>query len=89
MKDDNGVWHEDEEVFSGSLTNFYIQLFTFSNPLEFKHILDGVQAMVTDDMRVDLARPYTTDEVDATIKEMAPLKAPSSDEMPSLFYQTY
>ena len=55
MEDDNGAWHEDEEVFSGLLTNFYTKLFTFSNPLDFEHILDGVQAMVKDDMRVDLA----------------------------------
>lgn len=89
MEDDNGAWHEDEEVFSGLLTNFYTQFFTFSNPLDFKCILDGVQAMVNDHMRADLAWPYTTDEVDVAIKEMAPLKAPSLDGMPSLFYQTY
>lgn len=89
MEDDNGAWHEDEELFSGMLTNFYTQLFTFSNPFDFERILDGVQAMVNDDMRDNLARPYTTDEVDAAIKKTTPLKAPSPDGMSPLFYQTY
>ena len=45
--------------------------------------------MVTEEMRTDLARPYTSYEVDVAIKEMAPLKAPGPDGMPPLFYQTY
>lgn len=45
--------------------------------------------MVNDDMRANLARPYTTDEVDAAIKKTTPLKAPSPDGMSPLFYQIY
>ena len=40
-------------------------------------------------MRADLARPYTIEEVDVVIKEMALLKAPGLDEMPPLFFKTY
>ena len=40
-------------------------------------------------MRADLARPFTSEEVGVAIKKMAPLKAPSPDGMPPLFYQTY
>jgi len=35
-----------------------------------------------------LACPYTSNEVDVAIKEMAPLKAPRPDGIPPLFYQT-
>ena len=45
--------------------------------------------MVTETMRVDLARPFTSEEVGVAIKEMAPLKAPGPDGMLPLFYQTY
>ena len=40
-------------------------------------------------MMTDLARPYTVEEVEFAIKEMAPLKALRLDGMPSLFYQAY
>ena len=40
-------------------------------------------------MRADLARPFTSEEVGVAIKKMAPLKTPSPDGMPPLFYQTY
>ena len=40
-------------------------------------------------MRVDLDRPFTSEEVGEAIKGMAPLKGPRSDGMPPLFFQTY
>ena len=71
------------------LIDYYSQLFSSSNPHDFDCILDRVDEVVTDEMRADLARPYTTKEVDAAIKEMAPLKATGPNGMPPLFYQTY
>ena len=44
---------------------------------------------MTEEMRTDLAPPYSSNEVDVSIKEMAPLKALGPDGMPPLFYQTY
>lgn len=79
------MWQDDEEVFSGLLTDFYTQLFTSSNRHDLEHILDGVQAMVIDEMRADLAQPYTIEEVDVAIKEMAPLKALSRMSVPLIF----
>ena len=34
-------------------------------------------------------KPYTSEEVGEAIRQMAPLKAPGPDGIPSLFYQTY
>ena len=89
MRDDNEVWQANEEVFSSLLNEYYAGLFSSSNPHDFERILDGVEEVVTEDIRRDLAQPYTTKEVDVAIKEMAPLKAPGPDGMPPLFYQTY
>ena len=36
-----------------------------------------------------LTKPYVREEVEVAIKQMAPLKAPDSDGMPPLFYQTF
>ena len=52
-------------------------------------MLDGVNAVVTDNMRVELDRPFTSEEVGEAIKGMAPLKAPGPNGIPPLFFQTY
>ena len=83
------MWHEDEDTCARMLNEFYSWLFTSSQPHDLDRILDGVVEVVTDGMRADLAWPYTSEEVDVAIKEMAHLKAPSSDGMPPLFFQTY
>lgn len=45
--------------------------------------------MVTESIRTDLERPFTSKGVGVAIKERAPLKAPGPNGMPPLFYQTY
>ena len=45
--------------------------------------------MVTNEMRAELDKPYTSEEVGEAIRQMAPLKAPGPNGIPSLFYQTY
>ena len=85
MCDGNGVWQEDEEVFSTLLKDFYTNLFTSSNPQDLDCVLDGVNAVVTDNMRAELDRPFTSEEVGEAIKGMAPLKAPGPDGMPLFF----
>ena len=83
------MWHEDEDMCARMLNEFYSRLFTSSQPHDLDRILDGLDEVVTDEMRADLAQAYTSEEVDAAIKEMAPLKAPGPDGMPPLFFQTY
>ena len=73
----------------GLLNEYYSKLFSPSHPHDFKCIIDGVDTVVTEEMRTDLAHPYMSDEVDVAIKEMAPLKALGLDGMPPFFYQTY
>ena len=52
-------------------------------------VVDGVQKVVIDLMNADLTKPYSANEVERAIKDMTPLKAPGTDGMPPLFYQTY
>ena len=44
---------------------------------------------VIDEMREELGKPYTSEEVGEAIRQMAPLKALGPDDMPPLFYQSY
>ena len=68
---------------------FYTRLFTQSNPHELDRVLEGVKRVVTADINAELVKPYTMEEIDIAIKQMAPLKAPGLDGMPLLFYQSF
>ena len=76
-------------MISKMFVDFYVGLFTPSNLHNLESILEGVQEVVTWEMNAKLTAPYTGEEVQYAIKEMAPLKAPGLDGMPPLFYQTY
>ena len=45
--------------------------------------------MVSNSMNEALTCPYSREEVEVAIKQMAPLKAPGLDGMPPVFYQTF
>ena len=70
---------EDEEAISALLVEYYTKLFTSSNPQDLDRILDGVQSVVTNEMRAELEKPYTSEEVGEAIRQMAPLKALGPD----------
>ena len=89
IKDEEGVWQSAEGTISGIFVEFYTRLFTRSNPHELDRVLEGVQRVVIADMNAELVKLYTMEEVDITIKQMAPLKAPGPDGMPPLFYQSF
>ena len=49
----------------------------------------SIEKIISSDLNNQLEQEFTAWEVQKAIKEMAPLKAPSPDEMPPLFYQHY
>lgn len=68
---------------------FYTRIFSSSNAHDLDQVLEVVKWVVTESMNADLMKPYTREEVDAAIKQMAPLKVVGPDGMPSLFYQAF
>ena len=69
--------------------DFYTKLFSSSNVQGLDRVLEGVKRVVTSNMNEELLKAYSKDEVEATIRQMAPSKAPSPDGLPPLFYQTF
>ena len=64
------------------LIDYYVDLFTSSNPHNLESILDGIQEVVTWEMNSNLTAPYTVEEMEIAIKDMASLKALGSEGMP-------
>ena len=69
--------------------NYYVDLFSSSNPLEFAELLQAMQPKVTIEMNHRLTMDFTGEEVWVALKQMYPLRAPGPDGMPPLFYQHF
>ena len=89
VRDRDGAWVTDEKAVADLFVDFYAWLFTTSNPTDLEKVLARVQSVVDDSMNATLTKPYVREEVDDAIKQMAPLKAPGPDGMPSIFYQNF
>ena len=89
IRDDEGVWQAEDEVVSSVFVDFYTRIFTSSNVHDLDRVLKGVNKFGSDSMNTELLKPYSKEEVDIAIKQMAPLKAPSPDGMPQIFYQSF
>jgi len=66
-----------------------VSLFSTSGNLEMLEVLDCVEPKVTEAMNDTLCRSYTMAEVETTLKQMQPHKAPGPDGMNPFFYQRY
>ena len=89
LLDARGVWQENEEVMGEIVLDYYTNLFTSSNLIDFDEILGAMQPRVTSSMNQKITMEFTADEVNMALKQMYPLKAPGPDSMPPLFYQHF
>ena len=85
MYDRKGEWHTNEEKIATIVEEYYKQLFTSSNSLDMKEVIDSMDKVVTEDMAQDLICPYTMDEVKTALFQMHPSKVPGLDSMSPIF----
>ena len=85
----NEVWQVDHEEIEKVFIEYYLDLFTSSEPSEFAEIVEAVQPKVTQSMNAMLIREFHASEVHKALKQMYPLKAPGPDGMPPLFFQKF
>ena len=79
----------DEREVGEIFVDFYTRLFSSSNATDLERVLEGMQPVFSNSMNEALTCPYSREEVEVAIKQMAPLKAPGLDGMPPVFYQTF
>jgi arsenate reductase-like glutaredoxin family protein len=89
IRDQAGVWQSQDEAVENIIVGYYRDLFTTSHPGDFDEILRGVDRVVTNEMNLQLDSEFTEGEVEYTLKQMGPLKAPGPDGMAPIFYQQY
>jgi len=71
------------------LIEFYVELYTSSKPGSYLETSAHVAYSITVEMNESLVGEFMEWEVSATLKQMAPLKAPILGGMPPLFFQHF
>ena len=77
------------EKIEETIVDYYTQLFSSSNPLDFSKLINAVEPKVSHEMNNMLTREFTGLEVKTTLNQMYPLKSPGPDGMPPLFFQHF
>ncbi|WCJ39421.1 hypothetical protein M5689_020411 [Euphorbia peplus] len=89
LKNEAGIWCEDEQEIESIVTKYYNSLFTTTNPRSNDMIEAAIESRLSLDDISLLSNPYTKEEVKAALDQMHPTKSPGPDGMPALFYSTF
>ena len=85
----DGSFCTNEEEDKSEVQTFYHNLYESQGFRDSAELLDHVLAKVTEDMNVELTKPYTAGEVRTALFQMAPSKAPGVDGFTAGFYQRH
>ncbi|CAL9028823.1 unnamed protein product [Prunus brigantina] len=86
---ENHVWQTDEQRIGDLFCDYFKNLFSSSGGLQMERILHEVRTVITGDMNDRLLQAFTLEELEHTLFQMFPTKAPGHDGMPALFFQKY
>ncbi|KAK3228941.1 hypothetical protein Dsin_000822 [Dipteronia sinensis] len=89
----NGCLQETDEGMADTIREYFADLFRSSapspSPSTIRKFTGGIHERLTEEMRNDLNRVFTADEIKAAVFNMGPTKAPGPDGFQALFFQKF
>ncbi|CAL5398420.1 unnamed protein product [Camellia sinensis] len=89
LQDDHDRWCSTPEDLERIVVGYFAELFVSGQQRDIGKVLDTIQVVVPPERNVELARPYTAEEVSYALFQMHPTKASGPDGKPALFYQRF
>ena len=89
LKKVDGTWCQGHDEVAETIVSYYQELFHSANPTNMESTTQYINPIISDEMNAKLVANFEASKVHDAIKQMAPLKAPGLDGMPSIFYQNY
>ncbi|KAL0006672.1 hypothetical protein SO802_008174 [Lithocarpus litseifolius] len=89
IRDEEGNWREKQNDVAEVLVEYFKGLFTASELNGSQEVLSSIPTIIDEEMNTMLGQDFSEQEVAASLKQMAPLKAPGPDGMPPRFYQHF
>ncbi|KAK7275182.1 hypothetical protein RIF29_16291 [Crotalaria pallida] len=89
IMDDMGVVLDDEDNIAHHMGSYFQQLFQTSNPYGIEKVTELLKGRIDESQKALLDMPFTSDEMESTLFQMHPTKAPGKDGTPALFYQRF
>lgn len=87
--DNNDLWQEKGETVGKIFEDYFSKLFTSEFRGTPPELLNAIPSLVDEEMNFNLCKPFTQEEIEFSLHQMYPIKAPGCDGLPALFYQRY
>lgn len=88
IRNNDGIWSTGREEVKDFMVRYYQELFTSANPNQSDVVVVAVHSIITPDLNEKLSMDFKAWEVQAAIKQMAPLKEPGLDGSLQFFSKT-
>ena len=89
VRDQAGIWQENEGQVAREFLEYYRSLFNTSNLRNIEEAVAPTPQVITQAMNDSLTREFTSTEVEQAIGQMSPSTAPGPDDMPPIFYKKF
>ena len=86
---DERVWYDSQEDLERVILNYFSSIYSMDHPTSFDASLNAVAPWVTQEMNGELLRMFRVKKIRAALNQMHPTKAPSPNDMSSIFFQKY